>query len=309
MKNICASIVFILIVFSLGKSDAQKFAPIGAEWYYDSMDSGQAPDHSEYFLYNSSKDTTVSNINCRKLEIHKYAYDNTVKEYPSLFIYGDTNEVFYYNTQFNKFCTLYKFNVTIGDTLELCSLPSQLVTDSIFKVYVDTVFYQTISNTQVKFIYTFPLPTLNGYSFSYWGLYSQFFGGLNTMLPQMSPNIPEIDGPLRCYIDTEFYYINGWPLACDYRITGINSIINDFSFSTFPNPFTTSTMLTLTNYTAPFNVNLFNELGKETSFQFHTTQQDNNTQLTIERGELPAGIYFLSITSKEKREVVKLVVE
>jgi hypothetical protein len=77
----------------------------------------------------------------------------------------------------------------------------------------------------------------------------------------------------------------------------------------FPNPFTTTTTITLTDYTAPFNVQLFDEVGREAPLQFHSTQQGSRIVRTIDRGALPSGMYFLSITSKEKREVVKVMVE
>ncbi|MEO5673115.1 MAG: hypothetical protein ABIQ74_00575 [Chitinophagales bacterium] len=98
--------------------------------------------------------------------------------------------------------------------------------------------------------------------------------------------------------------------------------------------FTTSTTITLTKYTAPFNVQLFSssafpkknrdrsgtfskwrreaeeksfELGREVPLQFHSTQQGSRTVLIIDRSALPGCMYFLSITSKEKREVKVMV--
>jgi hypothetical protein len=56
-------------------------------------------------------------------------------------------------------------------------------------------------------------------------------------------------------------------------------------------------------------VQLFDELGREVPLQLHTTQQGSHTLLTIERGALLSRMYFLSITSKEKREVEKVMVE
>jgi len=87
------------------------------------------------------------------------------------------------------------------------------------------------------------------------------------------------------------------------------SEISNSSFQISPNPFSNSTTITLTNHTTPFNLQLFDELGREAPLQYRTTQQGSNTMLTIDRGELLSGMHFLSITSKEKREVVKLMVE
>lgn len=225
------STITMLLGHNWISAQVNSFAPLGAIWYYDSMDSGLAPPHSEYFLYESVKDTIVSTIPCRKVEIKKYAYTNTIIPYLPLFVYGDTNEVFYFNNQLNKFCSLYKFDVAVGDTLSYYTLPNSQVTDSVFKVVVDSVYYQPVSNKSVKFIYTIPTSTFSGYSLSYWGPYCQYFGGLNSMLPQPTPNIPEMDGPLRCYSDTTFSFNNYWPYPCDYRIifNGINNLSSDQS--------------------------------------------------------------------------------
>jgi hypothetical protein len=224
------SLTLLTVITQVLSSVAQvnDFAPIGAKWYYDSMDSGMAPPHSEYFLYQSIKDTIVLSVPCKKIEVSKYGYYNTVELYSPIFVYGDSNEVFYYNELHNEFCSLYKFNVSVGDTLIYCSPPSIFVTDSTFRVIVDSIYYQVISNKGVKFIYTLPLPTLSGYSFSYWGSYAQYIGGLNNIFPQLSPNIPEMDGPLRCYGDSAFFFNNNWSLSCDFRIIDFNSVSNTF---------------------------------------------------------------------------------
>jgi hypothetical protein len=61
--------------------------------------------------------------------------------------------------------------------------------------------------------------------------------------------------------------------------------------------------------TRDIHVQLFDELGREAPLQFHSTQQGSRIILTIDRGALPSCMYFLSITSQEKREVVKMMVE
>lgn len=79
--------------------------------------------------------------------------------------------------------------------------------------------------------------------------------------------------------------------------------------SVYSNPFSTSTTITLPSQQKISTIKLFDELGKEVSFTSQASQQGSKTQLTIERGNLASGIYFLSITSNEKREVVKLMIE
>jgi len=282
-------ITFFISIASTAFSNAQYFAPIGSQWYFDSMDSGQAPFHSEYFLYQSVKDTSVKNTSCKKISISKYGYDGNIHLYPPLFVYGDTNEVFYYSSLFGKFCPLYKFNVSVGDTLEYYTLPDAFVTDSIFKVKVDSVFYQMILNREVKFIYTEPLPTINGYSFSFWGYYCWYIGGLNQMLPQQIPNIPEMDGPMRCYDDSDntFSFNNNWPLTCDFTITGIADVESSgFLISISPIP-VTDHVLFQTKSTSEIKIIMINSLGKIIrSFSFRNS-------MTVDLSDLPTGLYLI----------------
>ena len=73
-----------------------------------------------------------------------------------------------------------------------------------------------VGSTKVKYIYTEEAQPV--FTFSYWGPYCQYFGGTYSMLPQITPNVEEMDGPLRCYIEDSFIYKESWPLECDYQI-------------------------------------------------------------------------------------------
>ena len=77
----------------------------------------------------------------------------------------------------------------------------------------------------------------------------------------------------------------------------------------YPNPCFTSVTIILPSQPKISYIKLFDESGREVSFTSQSSQQGNKTQLTIERGNLASGMYFLSITSNEKREVVKLMID
>jgi hypothetical protein len=309
------TVTSFISIFSFFYSTAQvrDFAPIDAMWYYDSMDSGQAPLHSEYFLYQSAKDTVVLNLPCRKIEISKYGYYNTIEGYPPLFVYGDTNEVYYYNTLHDKFCSLYKFNVAIGDTLSYCSLPGIFVTDSTFKVVVDTIYYDTILSRQVKFIYTEPLPTSTGYSFSYWGSYAWYIGGLNNMIPQLTPNISEMDGPLRCYNDSGFSFNNDWPVDCDYRVINYNSVntppSQEEDFQIHPNPGNGKFTVNFQNESAKGNLVVSDILGNTLYSRELTGSVKSEIGITLELTSLQPGIYVVQIRSAVPGKSRKLLIQ
>jgi len=71
-----------------------------------------------------------------------------------------------------------------------------------------------------------------------------------------------------------------------------------------PNPFTTTT---LANYLASFEVQLFDKLGRVAPLQYYSRHQGSQTILTIDRSVLWS--VFISITSREKREVAKVMLE
>ncbi|HYV92126.1 MAG TPA: T9SS type A sorting domain-containing protein [Chitinophagales bacterium] len=77
----------------------------------------------------------------------------------------------------------------------------------------------------------------------------------------------------------------------------------------YSNPFHTSAIIILPSQQKISSIKLFDEYGREVSFNYQSSHQGSKTQLTIERENLASGMYFLSITSNEKREVVKLMIE
>jgi len=105
-----------------------------------------------------------------------------------------------------------------------------------------------------------------------------------------------------------------WVLKfCDTTITSIVSVSLSSHPSVFPNPFTTSTTISLNTSSALLKVQLFDELGREVQqyggTTIHASHQEGRTMLTINRDALKSGVYFVSITSQGKREVVKVVAE
>lgn len=224
-KTICS--IILLEMLSIVSFAQNYFAPIGSKWYYNSMDSGQAPPNSECFVYETIIDTIINNTDCRKIDIIKYAYSGSIVEYTPLYVYGDTNEVYYYNNRFEKFCLLYKFDVQIGDTITLYS-PSYFLSDSTFDIVVDTIYNQMISGKNVKTIYTLPITSP---SYSFMLPYCQYIGGLQMMLPQEIPSIPESDGQIRCYSDTLIDFHYQWSQSCDFHFTSTASIYDDIQLT------------------------------------------------------------------------------
>lgn len=218
-----------LTVFSYGQS----FAPLGAKWYYSAQAGGMAPQNSEYYLYESQKDTIVDGQSCKKLTVTYYKYLNGDTVYlPPVFVYQSTDTVYYYNMNYSKYFPLYIFNVSQGDTLTFHSpnIPFN-PSDTIWNAVVDSVTSLIIGSGTLKRVWT---TTLGNYSFH--GSYIEKLGCDFLMLHQASGLILEHDGPMRCYSDNSISY-NFFTFSCDYRLTtGTNELENPYEVLVYPNP-------------------------------------------------------------------------
>ena len=227
------SLIFLSLTFVVVLAYGQTFAPLGARWYYSASANGMAPQGSEYYLYESTKDTIVGGHSCKKLNVTYYKYLNGDTAYlPPVFLYQVVDTVYYYNTIYLKYFPLYIFNVSQGDTLTFHSpdIPFNPI-DTIWKAVVDSVTSLTISSETLKRVWT---TSLGNYSFH--GSYIEKLGSDFLMFHQPMGLILEHDGPMRCYSDSSLFY-NFTTLPCDYRLTTeMSELINRFKFSFYPNP-------------------------------------------------------------------------
>jgi|GEM_PF-855464 len=159
--------LFVVIVFSnfftlpaFGQSDSV-FGPSNAQWWHN----GDHPFDQEGMIYaRVSGDTVIENVTCKKIEQTGYAKGivgavHYFQETPlaPLFVHGNSDTVWAYNENFNKFTPLYVFNVGEGDTVCLPVFGSDLrpnpiaggdtcfcfVIDSIRTILYDTTYLQT----------------------------------------------------------------------------------------------------------------------------------------------------------------------
>jgi hypothetical protein len=89
--------------------------------------------------------------------------------------------------------------------------------------------------------------------------------------------------------------------------TGIEELLKSSGVSVFPNPFTTSTTLTLQGTYHNPSLFIYNLLGQEVGAYCIGT----NKQITIHRNNLPAGMYFYKLIedNKEVLGIGKMIVE
>ncbi len=287
------SLVLITIMITLSQlTKSQTWAPIGAKWYYSASAGGAAPTGSEYYLYESQKDTVVAGQSCKKITVTYFMYLNGDTSFlPPVFSYQSTDTVFYFNTTYSKFFPLYIFNVSEGDTLfyhnpEIQDDPA----DTLFRVVVDSTSIFTVDGIPLQQVFTTPL---DNYSLGF--RYIERIGGTWLMLHQPSAVFPEWDGPLRCYSDSNISH-NFFSLPCDFHLTsGIEETENAFGILLFPNP--ASNLIYLkTTYPGRINFKISNAFGqvlKAGGFQ---------REIAIPNDEYASGIYTIELSADNKSE-------
>lgn len=175
MKNL---ILFLIVLISFSYTNAQnKFAPVGAEWWYNSEDHFW--EQSSYMALHATvtHDTLIEGITCQVIKQEGYIkgkYINVLFKtdtvaYPTLFVYDNEDTVFIYNQFFQKFTPLYIYNVTIGQTLCLPAIPDlygrirssvlqdQPLTDSSFCIIIDDIKDVLYDNTILRTVYSHAL--------------------------------------------------------------------------------------------------------------------------------------------------------
>jgi len=224
----------ILIVSQINNSFGQDFAPIGAEWFYSSSAGGAAPTGSEYYHLVVTKDTSINDYNLRKIERTYYRYRGDTLRVDPYFIHQLGDTISFYNPSLNKLYRLLVFNANKGDTLTL-DIPydNYHLEDTTYRVVIDTIISETYDGVDLN---KYVLNQLDDFGW-FGGYYLEKVGGYEWFLPLGKFIIPESDGPIRCYHDSEID-VNFTSKDCDYRI--INSINNLLAnrFELSPNPTT-----------------------------------------------------------------------
>ncbi len=146
--------------------------------------------------------------------------------------------------------------------------------------------------------YGFAINT-NGYyasaaAFSYFWEYNSITD-IWTMKPNSSA-YPRMDGVSFC-IGNKGYLGMGdgindfWEYTPD-STTGIPELPNPIKTTLSPNPFSDKTMLTIAGNSSNASLNIYDIQGQK----IRSIAVENNKQITIERNELPSGIYFYQLT-------------
>ncbi len=329
------------------------FGPIGAEWHYYGVYYSFSSGVRMATLYHDvvTGDTVIQGINCRKLEqsaIAKTIFSGSggvlldTQKFRTLYLYNNTDTVFIFNENFDRFTPLYVFNVEEGDTVCLPVVPdvfdnSNLLYhpvsgDTSFCFQIDsirTVYYDSVP---LKTLYNHPITDGGGtwsaniaiYNWSYYdfrgsaqkGAYAQKIGGIQGgLLPTQignwveRPYFQNLQIDLRCYSDS-ITNIKLTPGNCTDLIpdpVGFPGItVENLQLSIYPNP--AKEIVTIES-PRPLPVNTVVVLTDITGKTVNSQQvAKNKTVVTMELTNMQAGIYLLKIVAGKYSANHKLVI-
>ncbi len=272
----------------------QDFAPINATWYY--TESFNNSGDIDYILFKSEKDTVINDTACRKISKRHQVFDSfrPKEEY----ITEINNKVFFFDTVFNQFQTLYDFNTQVGDywdikirlnpthqydtiRVRVDSIKSLIINDSLLENRYVTYFRLSQENTPDKHLKSQVINKIGdvNYMFYWYYLttdYIDFYSGNHSR-------------GLRCYKDDDFgLYHHDLQYVCDYVHVGINETFIP-KFKVFPNPTKDNVNIEGTNSSLRNSfICLYDLYGNVLFSKTFCTE--------IDMSPYSSGIYFVSIS-------------
>jgi hypothetical protein len=283
-------------------TQAQEFAPKGAEWTYNT--------YRGIFRATVDRDTVINGTPSRVVA-HTPHVDTfwarlgfPLYDIADLYVYNNADTVFVYNTLFKKFTPLYVFNVNEGDTVCLPVLPSFTgsfngpLQDSTFCVVVDSVRNLQYQTTMLKTIYTHAWDT-GGIQHLKYDVYSEKLGNLSSgLMPRcirciypLSESVAE-PWDIRCYSDDNF----SAKLVQEDCYKGIRVSVPATpaldNISVYPNPATNELHIKLGKQVNVATVQLLDMRGAILSS--HTIS--NRAEISFDVKHLTQGVYLIRIT-------------
>ena len=273
---------------------AQDWAPNGAIWHYTQVTPN--PYFHSYTTIQSIGDTLISGRSCKKL-----IKRNSSSLWESfLFMYSDSNRVYFYNSDSSRFCLLYDFNASIGDTFFLDCFTNGH--NPVLRVaIIDTS--SIILNGQNLKLHYYHAP----------GLANEFSGWVIEKIGHQFSMFPTSDGeyftaPLRCYEDSllgrylneDYYWGTGWDMQDCEQV--ISTSIKEFSWqndiSISPNP-ATSKIYVSSKSSKISHLTILDISGKKI---FQTIET------TVPVSEFPHGLYFVEVKLEGGESVIKKII-
>jgi hypothetical protein len=244
--------------------------------------------------YKLEGDTTIGSDLYKKL--YKTS-DTTLTSWTLNGAMRDSVQMVYYHDFFGEYL-LYNFAANVGDTIKPISFCANnyLIVDSVDSVIV-------YGQLKRRLIFNFP-------SCGYVEEWIEDIGSNHGVVNELLVNgnlVPDGGTDLLCYWQSDTVkWINQVYNDCYFRTVGIEEQNSSIGLTVSPNPFMDFAIIRLHGLDARWNWSLYNSIGQTVQI----VEDISDSQLSIEKGELAAGVYIYQVrTEKQVVSTGKLILE
>lgn len=313
MKYLSIYLTHALLIFTIYLSwgqnrSAPEWAPIGATWHYQYGGPGPV---LELIRIESIKDTLINGTLARLLRqtlVHDHEGDE--ENLDNIFLRQVNGSVFYLVN--DSFHLLYNFDAKPGDTLRILNSPRIYFNNVITwtTIQVDSVFTIEIDGQERRGqTWTIDFAALDRVHFGEFVI--EGVGSLLYLIPSfVHADCDDLCPFLNCYTDEDIFFHNT-NLACDtiaqfISAAGDKSKKSDISVSPNPTGSDQSFKIHISDgfSTHPMFYSIFNSNGMQVAKKRMITKQEEEVQVM----NLPKGVYFIKIESKDGQVTKKLMI-
>jgi hypothetical protein len=299
------TLLFVAAIFTWPTaSQAQPFAPIGAEWYYAHWFDAPHPTDAEYDHYQALSDTLVDGRLLRKLSHTSYRYDGSVTVNPPIFFQMSNDSVWQYLPDKGKSYLHHVMGAEHGDTIIVeipgwsAQDPDRLASGRVYEVKLIDLGDKTVRQVIME-----PL-TFDDYGAWGEGSYWDWIGGVRSPSIDIGIWTGSFLAYLRCYRYGGEEW-NFWGRPCDYRKTVSleDAPSANMGVAVHPNP-AGANLLVHTAEPVMGNVQVFDVLGRPL-LNVHLPAP--SVEFGLDVSGLPAGVYTLLVPVRGGRQTVRFV--
>ncbi|MDE0771612.1 MAG: T9SS type A sorting domain-containing protein [Salibacteraceae bacterium] len=282
-------IVVSILLSSLLSSS--QFAPVGSVWHYN---IGDGHPFRHFTRLESVKDTLFLGFNAKKICALPCSSDDK-----PTYVAQAQDTIFIYRTDKNEFVKLFYYGGKVGDTLYLDIPDKDLGNNSSHYKSVITKVFNTIVNGIAHKTYLH-----NSESLMRGGKFIEGIGFTSQFLPDWWIRTANQHTGLRCFngnlVEEQFKDI-----ACDSYGVSIPEMSNNTTqvLMAFPNPANNDITIDAINLESVSQLKMINANG--------ITVLENKQPffpLVINTTDLPSGIYFLMVSTKNNESLVQKIV-
>jgi len=285
----------LLLTFSLlliGQLNAQSFAPIGASWYYTTKSDNQ--DSLRWIKIKVAADTLFAGKNAK---VFSYTYESPnalpcPNSVDTTLLAQQADSLFFYEN--GTWQLLVDFNASIADTFSYniaVSNGNQAIVRTII-ARVDSVRIDSYNGNIIRSLYLRQTNTAGGYNF-HDGWITEVIGHEYALLPWVNSSCAFASNyiyGIRCYSDSIIGNIQFTPFSCQAVTTSLKKLQNrKHDLILYPNP-TTETLF-ISDAKKITQIRILDQSGRQ-------VKQWDNPRNKLNIGELPSGLYFISLQTQ-----------